>query len=320
MLKAAQAGSWVLVSTLRFPQYWKRLCDALEELEVANKIDDSFRLLFDLQGYAQNDISDAFLFNHALPFHLTEQNAEDFDDVEDIWSTILNERVLIKLEEKVEIMKQLILDEAKHRLGAAARDSASDHRSPHRPSSGVSRGIKAIDAPPDTPSNFRLVDLKVKSETQRRLYKQMMQISRAAHKGLKFELMKTETEEAKSPHPATSRDLQAAEPLDAELYAGQDLVDIRVSDAPGLNKPPGASQSPPDQVQAMGSASQLAEDAAPRQLAGSGTKEQTSSGTVGTKQASLQAVIEEPSKQAVDLGSSGHSSTSKDKEENNDNK
>ena len=65
-------GSWVLVSTIRFPQFWKKACDKLEELSAANLIDDNFRIIFDLQGYAQNDISDSFIFNHAVTFHMTE--------------------------------------------------------------------------------------------------------------------------------------------------------------------------------------------------------------------------------------------------------
>lgn len=62
----------MLVSTIRFPQFWKRACSALEKLRDQDEIDDSFRLIFDLQGYAQNDISDSFLFDHALSFHMTE--------------------------------------------------------------------------------------------------------------------------------------------------------------------------------------------------------------------------------------------------------
>ena len=69
--------------------------------------------MFDLQGFSQSDISDAFIFDHAIPFHLTEQNIEDFESLEDIWSTILDERVLVKLEEKVNEMRDLIIEEAK---------------------------------------------------------------------------------------------------------------------------------------------------------------------------------------------------------------
>jgi len=70
--RSARTGSWVLVSTIRFPQFWKRVCNKLEQMRQEDKIDDQFRLIFDLQGYAQNDISDAFVFDHAVSFHLTE--------------------------------------------------------------------------------------------------------------------------------------------------------------------------------------------------------------------------------------------------------
>lgn len=53
------------------------------------------------------------MFDHAVPFHLTEQNSEELEGFEDIWSTILDERVLLKLEDKVEAMRALIIEEAK---------------------------------------------------------------------------------------------------------------------------------------------------------------------------------------------------------------
>jgi len=51
------------------------------------------------------------VFDWAVPFHMTEQNVESFEGFEDIWSTILDERVLLKLEDKVEAMRTLILSE-----------------------------------------------------------------------------------------------------------------------------------------------------------------------------------------------------------------
>jgi hypothetical protein len=38
--RCAKAGSWVLVSTIRFPQFWKKACDKLGELRDAGLIDD----------------------------------------------------------------------------------------------------------------------------------------------------------------------------------------------------------------------------------------------------------------------------------------
>jgi len=42
---------------------------------------------------------------------MTEQNTEEFEGFDDIWSTILDERVLIKLEEKIEAMKIAIIED-----------------------------------------------------------------------------------------------------------------------------------------------------------------------------------------------------------------
>lgn len=30
--RSAKMGSWVLISTIRFPQFWKKVCDKLHEL------------------------------------------------------------------------------------------------------------------------------------------------------------------------------------------------------------------------------------------------------------------------------------------------
>lgn len=76
-------------------------------------IDDQFRIIFDLQGYSQNDIPDSFLFDHSISFHMTEQNIEEFEGFEDIWSAILDERVLIKLTDKIEALRQKYAEEMK---------------------------------------------------------------------------------------------------------------------------------------------------------------------------------------------------------------
>ena len=162
MEQAAKAGSWIVVSTVRFPQFWKRMCDRLTELSLAGEVDDNFRLLFDLQGFTQNDISDSFLFDHCLPFHLTEQNMEEFEGFEDVWSAILDERVLIKLEEKVTAMKDLMLEEE---AKAAADDGKSETQ--HEV---LSKDQKPA-VEPESPSNFKLVDGIIKSPAQKHLYK-----------------------------------------------------------------------------------------------------------------------------------------------------
>lgn len=191
--RSARSGTWVLVSTLRFPQFWKRACEKLQQLQASDLVDDRFRLLFDLQGYAQNDISDSFLFDHAISFHLSELNMEQFTGFEDIWSTILDERVLVKLEEKVESMRLAIIEE---RQKPAAGDEAVEEESKESAglsdSGGSQADGKAEAAAPDSPSNFRLIDSTIKSETQRSLYKQFMGESKAKNQGLKFDLVRAE--------------------------------------------------------------------------------------------------------------------------------
>jgi hypothetical protein len=158
----------VLVSTIRFPQFWKRVCNRLAELEEAGEISDSFRLLFDLQGYSQSDISDAFVFDHAVPFHLTEQNAEELEGFEDIWSTILDERVLLKLEDKVEAMRALIVQEAQPKPPADENEEGESEAG----ESDSERERKRREAvEPESPTNFKLIDGTIRSPAQRSLYK-----------------------------------------------------------------------------------------------------------------------------------------------------
>lgn len=144
----------------------------------ANEINDQFRLVFDLQGYAQNDISDAFLFDHALCFHLTEQNTEEFQGYDDIWSTILDERVLIKLTDKIEALRTKLVEDAK----PSAPDDASG-----ADGSSLS-SVKAPGTAIESPSNVKLIDTTIKSDVQRKLYLQFMSDSKAESKGLKFDL------------------------------------------------------------------------------------------------------------------------------------
>ena len=66
-------------------------------------------MIVDLQGYAANDISDSFLFDEAISFHMTEQNTEEFEGFDDIWSAILDERVLVKLGEKIDAQRDKLL-------------------------------------------------------------------------------------------------------------------------------------------------------------------------------------------------------------------
>ena len=157
-------GSWVLVSTIRFPQFWKKVCNKLDQMRDEGSIDDQFRIIFDLQGYAQNDISDSFLFDHAISFHMTEQNTEEFEGFDDIWSAILDERVLIKLNDKIEALKTKIVEDQKPKPNAVD-DSKSDI------SFTESSAMRKDAEEPESPSNFKLIDNTIKSDTQKQLYK-----------------------------------------------------------------------------------------------------------------------------------------------------
>ena len=144
--------------------------------------------MFDLQGYSQSDISDSFIFDHAIPFHLTELNVEDFESLEDIWSTILDERVLVKLEEKVNEMQELILEESRPK---PVKQDDDPSKTPELSSSHSETKKKDLVAP-ESPSNFKLIDGTIKSQGQRDLYKLYMAETKARNKGLKFELMRAQ--------------------------------------------------------------------------------------------------------------------------------
>ena len=50
--KCAENGTWVLISTLKFPSYWQQLCQKLRRMGEKGKILNTFRIFFDLQGYS----------------------------------------------------------------------------------------------------------------------------------------------------------------------------------------------------------------------------------------------------------------------------
>jgi hypothetical protein len=185
---AAKKGQWILVSTVRFPQFWKRMCESLDQLDHSNQISDSFRLIFDLQGYSQSDISDSFIFDYAIPFHMTEKNTEEFESFEDIWSTILDERVLIKLEEKVDDMKATVLEEQKPKPKKEDEEESKEEEV----SSCAAAAMAKDYVSPESPSNFKLIDTTIRSEGQKTLYKQFMNESKARNAGLKFDLMRAQ--------------------------------------------------------------------------------------------------------------------------------
>lgn len=74
ILECARNGSWVLVCPVQFPQYMGKLKDKLRE--QADNLSDDFRLIFDLQGTAQNEIPDGFLFDTSVTFQLSEANMD----------------------------------------------------------------------------------------------------------------------------------------------------------------------------------------------------------------------------------------------------
>ena len=183
--QSAMRGSWVLISTIRFPQFRKRLCERLEQLRAADEIHDQFRLIVDLQGYAANDISDSFLFDEAISFHMTEQNTEEFEGFDDIWSAILDERVLVKLGEKIDTQRDKLLKQQEDSRPRAKDDEPSDDMM-------TSQSSQRKDAEPESPSNFKLIDNTIKSEVQKSLYKQFMNESKIENQGLKFDLMRAQ--------------------------------------------------------------------------------------------------------------------------------
>jgi hypothetical protein len=94
ILKCAENGTWVLISTLKFPSFWYNVVRKLEKMYQEGKVLNTFRLFFDLQGYAANEIPESFLFNHSVKFYLADTNNEDMEGFNDVWANILNDEIL----------------------------------------------------------------------------------------------------------------------------------------------------------------------------------------------------------------------------------
>eukprot|EP00347_Sterkiella_histriomuscorum_P021796 403332737 len=92
--KCAENGTWVLISTLKFPSFWYKISRKLEKMAKKGKVLNTFRLFFDLQGYSLQEIPESFLFNHSVKFYLTEKNNEDMEGFNDVWANILNDDLL----------------------------------------------------------------------------------------------------------------------------------------------------------------------------------------------------------------------------------
>jgi hypothetical protein len=116
---------------------------------------------------------------------MTEQNTEEFEGFDDIWSAILDERVLIKLGDKIEALRMKIIEDQKPK--------------PHQPDESKgdisfteSSAMRKDAEEPESPSNFKLIDNTIKSEVQKELYKQFMNESKVENQGLKFDLMRAQ--------------------------------------------------------------------------------------------------------------------------------
>ena len=94
ILRCAENGTWVLISTLKFPAYWHTVSRKLEKLAAKGKVTNTFRLFFDLQGYAMGEIPRCFLFDTAVKFYLSDRNNEDMEGFNDVWANILNDDLL----------------------------------------------------------------------------------------------------------------------------------------------------------------------------------------------------------------------------------
>ena len=92
--KCAENGTWVLISTLKFPSFWYKISKKLEKMARKGKVMNTFRLFFDLQGYSLQEIPESFLFDHSVKFYLTEKNNEDMEGFNDVWANILNDDLL----------------------------------------------------------------------------------------------------------------------------------------------------------------------------------------------------------------------------------
>jgi hypothetical protein len=78
--ECASAGSWVFISSIRFPTYWQKLSTLVQNLTSQGKVKNTFRLFIDLQGFSHSEIPDSFLFNHSLSYYLHEKNNSEVVD------------------------------------------------------------------------------------------------------------------------------------------------------------------------------------------------------------------------------------------------
>lgn len=95
--EAAINGSWLLVSAKHFPTFWPSAKSALQALLKENKVQNSFRLIFDFQNYKLSDIPSDFLSSESAVFHMCPTNLEDMEGLNDVWAHILNDDLLTSI-------------------------------------------------------------------------------------------------------------------------------------------------------------------------------------------------------------------------------
>lgn len=98
--KCAEEGTWVLISTTKFPSFWKKTSDILDELRKKQGTSNTFRIFFDVQGLKHYEIPDSFVSKDCVRFYMSFHNTEDLEGIDDVWSNVLLEKVL-----KVEVIE-----------------------------------------------------------------------------------------------------------------------------------------------------------------------------------------------------------------------
>lgn len=92
--RCAEDGTWVLVSTSKFPSFWEDVIMELDMMRSQATICNTFRVFFDLQGLRSFEIPDLFLKDNCIRFYMSEENMEDLEGFNDVWNNILNEDIV----------------------------------------------------------------------------------------------------------------------------------------------------------------------------------------------------------------------------------
>lgn len=92
--KCAEDGTWVLISTSKFPSFWEDILHELDIMRSTGSICNTFRVFFDLQGLRSFEIPDLFLREGSVRFYMSEENMEDLEGFNDVWNNILNEDIV----------------------------------------------------------------------------------------------------------------------------------------------------------------------------------------------------------------------------------